>query len=44
MTQNPHAGGACGRIPTVFVTAHAGDEVERAATLRHERPLPPPLS
>jgi hypothetical protein len=44
MIQNHHAGEACGWIPTVFVTAHADDKVERAATRRHERALPSPLS
>jgi len=40
MTQNHHAGGGCGRIPTVLVTAHAGDEVERAATPASRTPSP----
>ena len=44
MIQNHHAEEACGRIATVFVTAHADDKVERAATRRHERALPSPLS
>ncbi len=44
MIQNHHAGEVSGRIPTVFVTAHADDKVERAATRRHERALPSPLS